>query len=181
MTMKTTSRGRPHSTLLEVTGAVPTVLSGRNIEFMLLSERGSQPASHVDDFAPGIFFTCYQGHVEIIPPNPNNIGADLPEEDERLDVHEMIEISVIFRECGLQLFDEARVLQFWTELGGRMRACRMWIELLKTISTQKQSRTLTPIQAQWSYTSQQAHICRPDDDADVRPPLASLPVLEASF
>ncbi|KAF5570930.1 hypothetical protein FPHYL_876 [Fusarium phyllophilum] len=119
----TTSPGRPHSTLLEVTGAVPTVLSGRNIDFMLLSERGSQPASHVDDFAPGIFFTCYQGPVEIIPPNPYDIGADLPEEDERLDVHEMIDISILFRECDLQIFDEARVLEFWTDYGGRKSAC----------------------------------------------------------
>ncbi|KAF5238846.1 hypothetical protein FANTH_10174 [Fusarium anthophilum] len=50
---------------LEVTGAGPTVLSGRNIEFILLSEGGNHTASHVDDFAPGIFFTCHQGPVGI--------------------------------------------------------------------------------------------------------------------
>ncbi|PNP76830.1 hypothetical protein FNYG_09846 [Fusarium nygamai] len=51
---------------LEVTGAAPaTVLSGRNIEFMLLSRGGNHAASHVDDFAPGIFFTCHQGPVGI--------------------------------------------------------------------------------------------------------------------
>ncbi|KAF5568077.1 hypothetical protein FPANT_14062 [Fusarium pseudoanthophilum] len=45
---------------LEATGAAPApVLSGRNIEFMLLSQGGNHTASHVDDFALGIFFTFY--------------------------------------------------------------------------------------------------------------------------
>lgn len=51
---------------LGLTEALPkTVLSGRNIEFMLLSEGGNHTASHVDDFTPGIFSTCHQGPVGI--------------------------------------------------------------------------------------------------------------------
>ncbi|SCN86947.1 uncharacterized protein FFE2_06131 [Fusarium fujikuroi] len=105
--MKAMSPGRPHSTLLEVTGVAPTVLSGRNIEFMLLSERGNTNT----------------GPVEIHPPYHYDIGADLPEEDELLDVHEMIDISIFVRTFRRWLVDEAAVLQFWTEHGGRKRAC----------------------------------------------------------
>ncbi|PNP80572.1 hypothetical protein FNYG_06171 [Fusarium nygamai] len=73
--------------------------------------------------SPEILFTCHRGPVEILPPNSFDIGAEMPEEDVRLDVHEMIEISIFFRGCDLQLFDEARVLDLWTDYGGRMRAC----------------------------------------------------------
>jgi hypothetical protein len=55
----------PPRRALKDTGAVPAVLSGRNIEFMLLSEGGNNTASHVDDFAPVIFFTCHRGPVGI--------------------------------------------------------------------------------------------------------------------
>ncbi|KAF5578331.1 hypothetical protein FPCIR_11581 [Fusarium pseudocircinatum] len=100
-----------------LTSVAPTVPSGRNIEFMLLSEGGNHTVSHVNDFSRDTFHMP-TSPVEILPPNSHDIGADMPEEDERLDVHEMIEISTFFRECDLQLFDEARVLHV-----GRMRAC----------------------------------------------------------
>lgn len=73
--------------------------------------------------SPGIFFICYQGPVVIHPPYHYDIGADLPEEDELLDVHEMIDISIFVRTFRRRLVDEAAFLQFWTEHSGRKRAC----------------------------------------------------------
>lgn len=73
--------------------------------------------------SPGIIFICYQGPVVIHPPYHYDIGADLPEEDELLDVHEMIDISIFVRTFRRRLVDEAAFLQFWTEHSGRKRAC----------------------------------------------------------